>query len=374
MRLLFAIKGLVVAGGGAERVFVDVANALAARGHEVHVVTFDKPGQQLFYDLDPAIPVHLLGVGDPGVPTPRGAMPAIMRGVRRLARELKPDAAVAFMHSTYVPVALGLLGTGTPMILSEHTAGTHFDERPLQQALVRMVQKLSYAKTVVSEVIRNEHPPRWRQNVVVVPNPVDLAAYHSGQSASSEKLAVCVGGLRVEKGQDVLVKAFDRIAGDHPEWRLRLVGDGVTRPQIEALVAKAEHGQRIELAGVRRDMPAEYARAAFAVVPSRSESLALVAVEAMASGRPVIGFADCAGPAKLIADGENGLLVDPGADRVAALAEALDRMIRDPAKRVAMGQRAPATVGEFSAEAVVGQWEALFEAAAQGQPVPAGGS
>ncbi|MCR2834399.1 glycosyltransferase family 4 protein [Parerythrobacter lacustris] len=372
MRLLFAIKGLVIAGGGAERVFVDVANALAACGHDVHVATFDKPGQALFYDLDPAIPVHLLGAGDPGVPTPRSNLPKIMIGIRKLARELKPDAAVAFMHSTYVPVAFGLMGTGVPLVLSEHTSAAHFNQRPLQRALVRLVQKRSYAKTVVSDVIRSEHPPHWRDNIVVVPNPVDMDTFRRAQTIAPEKLVLCVGGLRFEKGQEVLIEAFDRIAGNHPDWRLRLVGDGVTRPQIEKQVSQSIHGDRIEIAGVQKNVAREYARAAFAVVPSRYESLALVAVEAMASGRPVIGFADCAGPAKLIDDGINGLLVDPGDDRAGALAEAMDRMIRVAELRQSMGSRAPETVIEYSADAVIAQWEKLLSAAAHGSPIPAG--
>lgn len=372
MRLLFAIKGLVVAGGGAERVFADVANALAQRGHEVHIATFDKPGQALFYDLDPAIPVHLLGAGDPGVPTPRSNLPKIMFGIRKLARELKPDAAVAFMHSTYVPVAFGLMGTGIPLVLSEHTSAAHFNERPLQRALVRLVQKRSFAKTVVSDVIRDEHPPHWRNNIAVLPNPVDMDAFRRAQTIEPEKLILCVGGLRVEKGQDVLIEAFDRIAGDHPDWRLRLVGDGVTRSEIEQRVARSIHGDRIEIAGVQKDVAREYARAAIAVVPSRYESLALVAVEAMASGRPVIGFADCAGPAKLIEDGVNGLLVDQKEDRAGALAEAMDRMIRDAKLRQSMGSRAPETVIEYSADAVLAQWENLLAAAAHRSPIPGG--
>ena len=374
MRLLFAIKGLVIAGGGAERVFVEVVNALAANGHEVHVATFDYAGQQLFYDLDPAIPVYLLGAGEPGISTPRSNMPKIMHGIRKLANDIKPDAAIAFMHSTYVPVAFGLLGTGIPMILSEHTAGAHFNDRPVERALTRLVQRLSYAKTVVSEVIRNEHPAKYHGNLVVMPNPVAMEAFETAQTAQPEKLILCVGGLRVEKGQDELIAAFERIAPEHPDWKLRFVGDGVTRPQIEAQITASEYANRIELPGVLRDVPAEYAKAAFVVVPSRYESLSMVAIEAMASCRAVIGFADCAGPSALITDEHNGLLVDPGTDRVGALARALGRLIRNPAECAKMGRNAPATIAQYSADMVVGQWEALLSAAAEGAPVPSVGT
>ncbi|WP_209349130.1 glycosyltransferase [Pontixanthobacter sp. CEM42] len=372
MRLLFAIKGLVIAGGGAERVFVDVVNALAQRGHDVHVATFDRSDQPLFYDLDPTIPVHRFGAGDPGVRTPRSSMPKVVLGIRKLAKELKPDAAIAFMHSTYVPVAFGLLGTGIPMILSEHTAGAHFEDRRLQLALTRLTQRLSYAKTVVSPVIRDEHPEAYRRNLVVLPNPVPMDAFAPAKDVTPEKVVLCVGGLRVEKGQGVLIEAFERIAGDCPNWHLRFVGDGVTRPEIETQIAASPFADQIELPGVLRDVPSEYAKAAFVVVPSRYESLSMVAIEAMASSRAVIGFSDCAGPTALIKDGANGLLVDPGQDRVGALAAALKHLIDNPEECHQMGSRAPQTVTAYSSKHVVGQWEALLQAAAANQPVPTG--
>ncbi|GAA4642122.1 glycosyltransferase family 4 protein [Pontixanthobacter gangjinensis] len=370
MRLLFVIKGLVIAGGGAERVFVDVVNALTKRGHDVQVATFDRPDQKIFYDLDPAIPVHLLGAGDPGVPTPRFNMPMIMRRIRALARQIEPDAAVAFMHSTYVPIAFGLLGTGIPMILSEHTAGAHFDARPLQKALTRLTQRLSYAKTVVSPVIKAEHPISYHGNLAVLANPVDMHAFAPARLALPEKIILCVGGLRVEKGQDVLIKAFERIAGKFPDWRLRFVGDGVTRPQVEAQIAASPVKERIELPGVLKDVPAEYAKAAFVAVPSTYESLSMVAIEAMASSRPVIGFSDCAGPRALIEEGLNGLLIDPGDDKIAALSAAMTKLMQDQALRERMGKQAPDTVVAYSAEHVFDQWEELLGAAAHNMPVP----
>lgn len=374
MRLLFAIKGLVIAGGGAERVFVEVANALARRGHEVHVATFDKPGQELFYDLDPAIPVHLLGAGDPGVPTPRSNMPKIMLGIRKLAQEVRPDVAIAFMHSTYVPVAFGLMGTGIPLILSEHTAAAHFAGKPLQRALVRFVQKRSYAKTVVSEVICDEHPPEWRGNVVIVPNPVDLSIFARAHAVEPEKLILCVGGLRVEKRQDMLISAFERVADDRAEWRLRLVGDGVTRPQIEAQVAASRHGGRIEIAGIRKDVASEYARAAIVAMPSAYEALPMAAIEAMASTRPVIGFTDCAGARALIDNGINGLLVEPGSDPVAALATALASLMDDDGHRRTMGGNGTQRVARFGLAQVTDQWETLLSAAAANRSLPTGGA
>ena len=366
MRILFAIKGLVIAGGGAERVFVDVVNELSQRGHIIDVVTFDQAGQDLFYDIAPNVAVHLLGAGDPGVSTPRGNMPKIMRGVRSLARTLKPDAAVAFMHSTYVPVAFGLMGTGVPVILSEHTAGAHFVGRGFEKALTRLVQKFSFAKTVVSPIIRDEHGQAFQENLVVMPNPVDLDAFKRAHSTHPEKRILCVGGLRTEKDQATLISAFEQIAEHYPEWALRLAGEGVTRPALEAQIAQSPFACRIELPGIIRDVASEYANAAIVAMPSRYEALPMVAIEGMASGRPVIGFSDCAGAAALIESGRNGLLIPAEPDRVASLADALQRLIANETERRQLAASAPATIAQYSLHAVVSRWESLLEAAKSG--------
>ncbi|MDN3646952.1 glycosyltransferase [Pontixanthobacter aestiaquae] len=363
MRLLFAIKGLVIAGGGAERVFVELINELSQRGHSIDVVTFDQPGQELFYDIAPNITVHLLGAGEPGISTPRSNMPKIMRGVRSLARTLKPDAAVAFMHSTYVPVAFGLFGTGVPVILSEHTAGAHFVGRGFEKALTRLVQKFSFAKTVVSPIIRAEHGESFRNNLVVMPNPVDLETFGRAQHLTPKKQVLCVGGLRVEKDQATLIAAFEQIADEFPEWTLRLAGEGVTRPGLEAQIARSPVAKRIELPGIVRDVAREYAQAAIVAMPSRYEALPMVAIEGMASGRPVIGFSDCAGAAALIENGVNGLLISPEPDRVKNLAGALRRLVANDAERLELAASAPATIQQYSLDAVVSRWEALLEAA-----------
>ena len=363
MKIGFTIKSLEGEGGGAERVLASCANALVAAGHDVAIMTFDRPDFDTFYQLDER--VERIGLGrnaNLSSLRPRDMWP-VMKAIRHHFGS-GTDVVVSFMHSTYVPAALALVGTGVPLILSEHAAAAHFVDRPAQQAMLRMAQRLAFAKTVVSDTILAEHPPRWRKNVVVVPNPVDIAGFAAAHDQTPEKLIVCVGLLREEKGQAHLVQAFDMIAGKHPDWRLRFVGDGALRPQIELLINKASHGDRIAMAGMVQDVAGEYARAAFAVVPSRYESLSLVAVEAMASQRPVIGFADCVGPAKLIEDGVNGMLVDPGEDRIASLAAAMDQMITNDAARRAMGTAAPATVQGYAADAVFAKWERLLQAAA----------
>ena len=120
LRILFAIKSLHVEGGGAERLLVQVANGVAARGHEVAILTFDRPGQELFYEVaDDVLPVGL-GLGVVGRSTPRMTLLRALPILRAAVRRRSPDVAAGFMHSMYVPLGAALVGSGVPVVASEH--------------------------------------------------------------------------------------------------------------------------------------------------------------------------------------------------------------------------------------------------------------
>ena len=133
MKLLFVIKTLVLRGGGTERVVSDISAALAARGHDLTLVRFDRPEEEPFYPLHPSVRLVSLGIGD--VRRRTGPVEVIRRMValRRLATEMRPDVAVGFMHSVYLPFGLALLGTGIPLVASEHISYAHYRTVPLQK-------------------------------------------------------------------------------------------------------------------------------------------------------------------------------------------------------------------------------------------------
>ena len=94
MKLLLAIKATALAGGGTERVVSQVSAALAERGHDVSLASFDRPGEPPFYPIHPAVRQRRLGIGATGRGT--GPSEALKRiaALRRLALELRPDVAV----------------------------------------------------------------------------------------------------------------------------------------------------------------------------------------------------------------------------------------------------------------------------------------
>jgi len=368
MKLLFVIKSLSLSGGGAERVLAEVTAGLAQCGHEVTVVSFDAPEACDFYAFGSSIRRVRMGIGSSEQRSGIGATWRRIRSLRKLVRHERPDVAVAFMHSAYIPLAFALGGTRIPAVGSEHIVYRHYRERPAERALLRIIPPLLYSITAISEEIRLGFPRAIRKKMRVIPNPVQVdPAALADVRGGPEKRILNVGRLEEQKDQATLIAAFSEAAARFPQWRLRIVGEGVLRPVLEAQIASLGLKDRVELPGSTAEIGAEYAAAQIFAISSTYESFGLATAEAMAHGLPVIGFADCQGTNELIANGENGLLVE-GPDRIAALAKGLARLMGSEEDRVRMASAAPARLVPFARERIIGQWEDLLRAAATGIP------
>lgn len=371
MDLLFAIKSLAVQGGGAEKVLVDVANGLASRGHRVGVLTFDEPSES-FFDLSPDIERHDMACNAPGTPTRPLAFLWAMPRIRRRVRDLRPDLVIGFMHSMYVPLTAALLGTGIPIVASEHIDDTHYAGRPLQRRLRRWADAKAALVTVPSEAARTSFRQKSDRDRIVIFNPVDRSPYAQsvGTVASTQQVVLSVGRFMDQKDHATLLSAFAEVRNDFPEWRLRLVGDGMLRPQLEAQRRALDLDDRVEMPGFTRDVAAAYAGARFVVLPSLYESFGLVAAEALASGRAVVAFDDCVGVAEIVTNEVNGILVKGAADREVRarhLAAAMRRLMSDPGLCARLGNAGPEAVARFDLSSVLDRWEEALKIAIAGR-------
>ena len=134
MKLMFVIKTMTHGTGGAERVLSQITSELCGLGHEVSLVTFDSLGQKPFYALDERIRRIDLGLGDPQKKSGVAITLKRISALRRTARSEQPDAVIAFMHSAFVPAAFAFVGTGIPVIGSEHIVPAYYDRRKLEFA------------------------------------------------------------------------------------------------------------------------------------------------------------------------------------------------------------------------------------------------
>jgi glycosyltransferase involved in cell wall biosynthesis len=362
VKVIFAIKHLASAVGGAERVLCTVCSLLAKRGHDVTIVTFDKLGADPFYPLDSRVKKLDLGIGDSSSNARLGETLRRIHALRKVILEEQPQVAVGFMHSVYVPLAFALRGTSIPAVGSEHIAPEHYRTRRLQFALLVLASHFLARITVLSEVIRVRYPAPIKNRMVVMPNPVDMPL---GQAAlgviKTRRVLLNVGRLEEQKDQRTLLQAFAYVSGSYPDWDLRIIGDGSLRNALETYVRDLGLEGRVFLPGVTADVGAEYRGADAFVISSHYEAFGLATAEAMSYGLPVLGFADCPGTNELIQHEQTGLLVPGGGDRSSCLARVLERLMSDDRLQQRLGTTARSYMKDnFSAARIGDFWEKLL--------------
>ena len=148
-----------------------------------------------------------------------------------------------------------------------------------------------------------------RVRVVRVPN----AARDPGtRRAGDAKVVVAAGRLTRQKGFDLLVDAYAQVAHRYPDWQLHIYGSGEERGRLLAQIHRLGLERQVRLMGYSGTLSEQLSQAALYVMSSRVEGFPMVLLEAMAVGLPVVSF-DCPnGPADLVRQGTNGVLVRAG--------------------------------------------------------------
>ncbi|WP_141576534.1 glycosyltransferase [Actinomadura sp. WMMA1423] len=233
--------------------------------------------------------------------------------------------------------------------------------------------KEHYARADRMLVLTAEDADAWARagmtNVDHIPNPLHVTPVV--RPTLDLPVVACVGRLSYEKGVDLMLEAWERVACRHPGWRLHIYGTGPDEADLRARADAAGLSGSVEFRGAVSDVEEALVEASVFALPSRAEGFPMSVLEAMAYGLPTVAF-DCApGVRVLIEDGRDGLLAPPG--DIAAFAAALDRLIEDPELRRALGSEARASVPRFGPDAVLARWDRLFDLLHRDLPAPAPG-
>jgi glycosyltransferase involved in cell wall biosynthesis len=366
VKILFAIKAINEVEGGAERVIADVSSGLAERGHDVSLLSFDSPGGCSFYPLNSAIRRLCLGIGSPLQKATVKETVKRTLALRWTVKKEQPDVVVAFMHSMFVPMAFALIGTGIPVVASEHTVPQYYQARRFEYFLLLISTLLVRRITVLSKNVILRYPKIFRKRLVVISNPVHeqtVSADPVGKERRRRTI-LSVGRLDPLKDQKTLIEAFARLASSHPDWDVRIIGNGPLRGELEEMIQQYQLQGRVFLPGTTPEIMKEYQQAQIFALPSLYESFGLATAEAMSLGLPPLGFVDCQGTNELIVNGENGMLVG-GDDRVGDFTQGLEKLINSPELRVKYGTKAKQIIDRFNPDKIIASWEQLIEEVVQ---------
>jgi glycosyltransferase involved in cell wall biosynthesis len=191
------------------------------------------------------------------------------------------------------------------------------------------------------------------------PNPDRRAQWRQAHGIEPHATVLThVGRFAVQKNHALLVEAFAQVHSDAPLYLL-LVGGGELENAVREQVAALGLQERVRFLGVRADVPAILNASDLFVLSSRWEGNPMSVMEAMAAGLPVVSTA-VGGVPELVQEGVTGLLVPP--DDAGALAQAMQALVDDPARRQAMGAAARQhAIAHFDIRHTVRMYEELYE-------------
>ena len=173
------------------------------------------------------------------------------------------------------------------------------------------------------------------------------------------KVVSAIGRYAPQKGLDRLIDAWRLVAGKHPDWQLRLVGDGELREALQEQVDRLNLRDCVLLGKATDDMDSVYRNTSILALSSHYEGLPMVLLEAQAYGIPAVAFTCKCGPRDVITDGVDGILVPEG--DIPALAQGLDALISQPDRLREMGTNAFRASERWDFESIMKQWLTLFE-------------
>lgn len=315
--------------GGSQRAIAGLSNAMCKKGIEVSIITLQ--AEESFYKFDDRVAYLPLGVAKESssfFDAVKNNLKAVMVLRENLAK-VGVDALIGMNPSsiTYSVLASIFLKTkvigyenSNPYILPISKVWRFIRDKtaPFVSGYIFQTDR---ARTYFSKYVQKKG--------TVIPNAIYNEDVNSiTLPVSREKIISAVGRLSAEKGFDVLIKAFYKVHNELPEYRLFIYGEGPEREALQELINKHELTGRVVLPGAITNVVHEINKTSLFVLSSRFEGMPNALMEAMACGLPCIAT-DCEmGPAELIKDGVNGLLVK--VDDVDIMAETIKRVLNSP--------------------------------------------
>jgi glycosyltransferase involved in cell wall biosynthesis len=335
-KVCFVLPSL--AGGGAERVAVQVLNALDQQRWDRSMYLFARSGPFLS-DVSPSV-----GIESADSPSRLERW----RRLRRFVRRTRPDVIVAFLSYLSVLTASRAAGVGTRVVFDVETPVSAFLtdldyrwarrwHRPLFAAALRAGCARSDLIVAASQGVAEDLVASFgvrSRCVQVVPNPVDLAAVAAAAQAPLDEelcarwkhpVIVAAGRLAVAKNYPLLIEAFALLRKRVPA-SLFILGTGGEQAALQQMIHTRGLADSVHLCGFQSNPWKYIARADVFALTSHYEGFGNVVVEAMACGVPVVATSS-PGTRDIVSSGADGLLVER--HEPAAVAAALAQIIGD---------------------------------------------
>ena len=357
MKSIFFVTSTLTSGGS-ERVMSLLANELANRRYRVTIICLNK--QIVFYPINENVRIIFAERE-----TKSTFLLKKIFWLRKYVDGDRPDVVIPFMEAVYCVTLFALIGIKVPVISSER-----IDPRKspyVRNILRRFFLPLTSHLVVQTEKIKNFYPSFIRKKTCVIYNPVNDSVFNlpSLQGRVGERLnrIISIGKLYPQKNQEMMIRAFAKIADEFPDWQLVIFGEGPLRSSLELIVKSLQLEGRVLLPGRTEQVIDELGKSKMFCFSSNFEGMSNAIIEAICVGLPIVST-NVSGASELIGEGKGGYIVPCG--DVNQFAQALQKVMSDHVIQESMSEYNLKKASMFKLDIIVDQWEQLIKQVVQG--------
>ena len=356
MKKICFLIGNLSHSGGTERVTTLIANALTEKNYQISILSLED-GRQPFFELVSSIETYSLYPEK--ISFKKNFFGAVWR-IRKFVTQHQIDTLVVVDSISCIFTVPALFG-----LKVKHICWEHFNFNVNLRVKYRDIGRkcaAKYCDYVVTLTKRDKE--LWEQGIknikakiIPIANPSPFEVQQNIPSLDY-KTILCVGRLTYQKGFDLLITAWAKVAQQRPDWKIIIVGSGEDELMLKQMAKDLHVEDSIVFAGQQKDIDQFYRQASFFCMSSRFEGLPMVLLEAQSYGLPIVAF-DCdTGPKELV-NSHNGWLVEP---------ESIEKLGMTLLKAIDLDDRSYNTkvresllsIKNFSIESTVKLWEKVI--------------
>lgn len=365
---------------GTERVISNKINYLSEKGYNISLITYEQGNHPLAFDLNKSVRIYDIGTRFFTL----GKYNIINKYFRFLKlkfifknkldciiKEIKPDIIICTTYSIKLANDILYIANkyNSKTIIESHVAlfsiMRHYDFRKTDiKYYLTYIQDYKAINCIKKfdalVVLTNGDAKAWSKykKANVIPNIINDSSYIKDEKNNLYYRIISVGRLDIQKGYDLLIKAFSIIYNKYKPWRIDIFGNGSERDKLINSIKELNMEKAINIKDPQKNIYDEYHKSDFFVMSSRYEGFGLVLAEAMSCGIPVIAF-DCPyGPNEIISDRYDGIIVKNG--DINDLASKIEWMIIHDKERLKMGINASKSAKRYNKDTIMKCWIDLF--------------
>jgi glycosyltransferase involved in cell wall biosynthesis len=344
--------------GGVSRILSVKLNALAKDfGYEIYVINTKGSISSMFYHFDKKIQMVSL-------PKSKSSLInflAYKKNLNRAINNFNPDIIINCDNGLKGSLLPYLISNKASLIYERHCSrniksGTKTET--LKFNLSNWLLDFSIGKYNSVVVLSDYAKQEWNyNNIKVISNPLWFKQPIM-QSSLNYNVAIAVGRLAYEKGYENLLKIWKIVNEKHPDWILKIYGEGDSS-QLNKLAKALNIQNNVQFFEPIKDVEGIYLNASMLLNTSSSEAFGLTLIEAMSYGLPVISFENTLGAKQNIVNNDNGFLIEE--NNLTAYANKIIWLIENKQEMQRVSKNAIKSVKNYDFNAIMVQWHNLFQ-------------